>query len=753
MKKWTKIACAVGVVVLIAVVLVSTGVFRKQEVSGRIVKAKPFWMPEEILRVDKGIVAENDKYVLSWDPNKNCVLLTDKSQGCVWSNIPYDYYLLEETEGYGKVNCESPILIDYIDVHNKQIKKTFGFVECTLNGDTACELIKNGIRVTYYCPDIEIYVPVEYLLFEDGMEARLLISELGEGVNPIYGVTLAPYMCSAKVNSDSYLMIPSGSGALMDVDAGKRPLRTFSGRVYGNDLSLQRHEQVSNEAQVNLPVFGVKSGEYALTAVIDQGAEIAEIHAAVGEEEIEYANVCCEFLIRGIDEAMVTGSSGYKNAIVKQTDGIVDLSYASVKYYPQPAGKADYVGMAETYRNYLKEKFQYETKVSAFSPYCIRTLGAGKIAKNFLGVPYEKVISLSTFEQTKTMIEQLSAATGYQPTVQMIGYGESGMDFGEIAGGFDTAGCLGSNKEFTNLLKYCDRSGVDIFMDYDLLSFAQSGEGLNTLQDATKTANGIRATRSYYLPTTYGVDDEKNQAYLVLRTKYPDVSDRVFKVVKKKKISGISLSSIGKDTYSDFSNPSCFAKCGFPQMVLETFRTAEKKGLKIATTNANDYAAVYSDYVIGTPTSSSQNIGFIKDIPFYQIVFKGINSVSVSPLNLLAEPRMEFLNAMETGSPLCYTLAYDTSADYVGAATDIARFCDYRSLKSTILKDIAESADYLKAVNDAGIVAHEELAYGITKTTFSNGISVVVNKTSADYDFSWGTVSAMNFLYVKGKEQ
>jgi len=92
-----------------------------------------------------------------------------------------------------------------------------------------------------------------------------------------------PYFGASDSNSDGYLFIPDGSGALIYANNGKTTAQPYNRRVYGTDYAMQPTAEFSTVelAQIHLPVFGIKDNDQAFLAVIENGDAIARIEATV----------------------------------------------------------------------------------------------------------------------------------------------------------------------------------------------------------------------------------------------------------------------------------------------------------------------------------------------------------------------------------------------------------------------------------------------------------------------------------------
>ena len=239
-------------ILLFSAILSSCTNGKKSNVSG-------YGLPEKLNTLKTGVVAQNNRFTFLWDDAVKCILLYEKETGKVWSSTPYEYYSSGNvSEGIAKVNMFSPIIVTYIEASQMLKKTVTAYVGAIQNGQVTCRRISNGIKVVYYFDQEEITIPVEYILKEDGLEAKIVVNELQENKNKIYQISILPYLSAAKNNTDSYLFIPSGSGAIMYTDDINRKARTYSEMVYGNDAAVREMYGGSAKKDVRLPVSELK---------------------------------------------------------------------------------------------------------------------------------------------------------------------------------------------------------------------------------------------------------------------------------------------------------------------------------------------------------------------------------------------------------------------------------------------------------------------------------------------------------------
>lgn len=689
------------------------------------------------MTIDTETVAENDSWQLEWDSEKHRVLLKNKLNGIIWSTLPSELLAQRyDEDGYEENNhpqVENPLIIEYIDKKKMNTNILYGYVSCLQKGNYSAEKIDGGIRIIYYFDSAEISVPVEYHLLDDGVRVSVDPLQITEGSFPIYKISVSPFFCSVKNDTDDgYLFVPSGSGAIINPSSKSSDIGyTCSYPVYGEDLQLIGGEgnAYTNTQPVRLPVFGAADNGKAVCAIIDSGAETGSIECNVGNAKLGYSSVYASFKIRGITE---TGT--YSDAASKQK--------ISVSYYPLTDEKANYVGMAEKYRDWLE--LNKKLKVSDDKRFLsLEIYGATHIDAEFLGIPYSKLVKLTTVDQAYNIISEIANETGVSPIVNMIGFGTSGLETGKIAGGYAFSSLLSGNNALKRLNSLCNTDNIKLFMNYDTVNFSKSGSGVNKVTDRADSAVGQPALRTKREFSTK--KEVKVKEYFLARNKTVAIGKKAIDSAEKYNLSGASL-TIASSVYSDFSDQTHYNCNGFEEDYKKLAEYAADKNVSLLGAYANAYAAGYSDYLISTPLISDQNDVFTYDIPFYQIVFKGTKSITSSSLNLAEDEENALLRAAETGIGLQFSLISDYSINMLTSEQSNLHSMLYENVRDDLAETVNCYKSLFERVSGSKIVRHS-INGDIRKTTFDNGAVVYVNYGNSAYDTEIGTVEAESFIF------
>lgn len=535
-------------------------------------------IPEALSVVESSIISENENFSLGWDSDAGCIMLTDKQSEKVWSTTPYGA-LKEQNDS---IALNSAINIEYYDLSDSSMQSDKSYT-CVTEGTVSAKSIEDGICVKYYFGVAEVTIPVYFQLKENGLSVTLKAKEIVEsGKTKLISVSLAPYLCSAvnKQDKSSYLMIPTGSGALMYTDDElNKSSRDYSSEVYGTDASRMMLDVTANEEKITLPVFGAKDYDgTAMFAVIENGAESARIDASAGSMRYGYSNAYATFYVRGFDEIEQIIGSWRADAMALSETWSKTAEY-SVSYYPLSGEAADYSGMAAFYRDYLKEKGQLNKSSIEQKNMQIEILGGALTKKFFLGIPYNTVTALTTLEESKAIISEIADKIGSDFDVLLNGYGSTGVDIGEIGGGFEFSSELGSHKKYSEIQKFCNSKGINLFNDYELIYFNKSGNGFTELFDTAKSANLQKASISPLRVNIRMPDEDADKVSMLKRSLLGDAADKL--IDKTEDVSGVGLGSLSNTAYSDYTDESTYMKDGTEEQVTEIVNKIKKSGKKV----------------------------------------------------------------------------------------------------------------------------------------------------------------------------
>lgn len=693
---------------------------------------KKFGLPKKIPAAKSDVVAEVDGYALLWEKETSRLIL--KTNDFEWNSTPDN----ENTA------LDMSVKISYIENTKSVEMETDSAVLLQNGGYISAKRIENGIRLTYYFTDVKISFPVEYQLDENGFTANIITDQISEDNYKLYSISLLPFFASAKNNTDSYVLVPSGSGALMYTDDNTRALRTFDGEIYGSDENLQNTFEFTQYEAVRLPVFGVKNENAAILGIAENGAESGRVVAQCGDSSIGYSSAYVKFNVRGYANAYVKDVYGNNTEVKKFTDGIVKTKKLGVRYISVNGG---YSQMAEVYRNYLYENGLKDSD-NETPDVMLEFLGGARTRNLFLGIPYYSFYSTTTVKQVKTILEDIYKNNSANAVSVLKGFGEDGLDYGKLGGGFKLSGNLGTKKDLKNLISYSQEHNSTLAFDFDLIYFNKSTGGLSKSFDVAKTANSVATTKYMRSIVTGENDGATLSAKLLSRAKISNAAQKAADALEKYGFSSVSASTLSSTAYSDYGGSDYYCKAKTASEVKKAINMLKGKNRSFVAQNANIYAVLNADYVMGTPSASSKENAFDVEIPFYQMVLRGVLPISSSAINLAENWNREYLFAVSTGCIPYYTVCAEYDDTLITNRNNALAASCYDGIKDRISEDINKYGELLKLLSNSKIVSYEHNG-NISETVFDNGIKVYVNWSEEETNTKTGIIPPYSYSYEK----
>ncbi|MBR7132704.1 MAG: hypothetical protein IKD04_04150 [Clostridia bacterium] len=715
------------------------------------VETKLYKTPEEYSISEDFTVADTGDYSLDFIEDMASVVLRNKEGEIVWSTSPIESYE-ERLDEYGDPiplhsKVKSAIIIEYIEPGTSKISTAYSFKECAGTGSYSVKEIADGIEITYYFDEIKISVPVEFTFKDNVVRISVEPSRITEGEYRLYSIAVAPYSCGIyNLSQNGYLFVPSGSGAIIEPCQLEEGSLTYSRELYGDDATRYRERELDTEKypENRLAIFGAKIyDDSAICAIIEKGAEHAFIEAETGAVNTGYSSVWAKFALRAYQWSKIRNEQQVKLYSKSMSQDTVTVAYRLLS-----GENADYVGMADTYREYLISKYGMKPQ-NADSLLNLKIVGGANITETFLGFKYDKFFSATTLDQAENMISEVKPLVDGKITADLIGFGKSGIDVKTIAGGYTVNSDLGGEKALKTLADYAKENDCKLFFNADVLGLSKSGSGVSKASDTALSQDKRKIKQYYYNLYLRKKTTEHTPYLLVARKLIPDITEKLAVSFSDIGIHGFGLDTLSTVCYSDYTDSKYFSKGNMANDVGQAIKSIKEKGYAVAVNEANDYAAANADIIYDLPLTSSKNNIFSFDVPFYSIVFKGYIPLSVESLNLTSNADNMLLKAAEVGAGLSYTLVNNGSTKLFDSFSSVFYGSVFEDIKPLIEKDIEKYQNDFKLIENAKISNHSILENGLHKTEFDNDVTVYTNFAQNALSVNGRTVESGSYLFVR----
>lgn len=219
--------------------------------------------------------------------------------------------------------------------------------------------LKNPLVYDINLVDLQISFQITVELESDG---RLTVSiprrEIEEKAyrHLLVSITPFPFFGANSSKDDGFRLIPDGSGAVSCYRDRDLLEVGFDEPVYGEAMSsaFARYLDplVNYRPRLNMPVFGLASGDSAFLCVIDDGAHNAKISVAPADSNMGLNRCSASFLYRRLVPMAIY--KNYGGVLIYQK--AMTAMDARLTYHLMASDEISYVDMAQQYRRYLQEQ-------------------------------------------------------------------------------------------------------------------------------------------------------------------------------------------------------------------------------------------------------------------------------------------------------------------------------------------------------------------------------------------------------------
>lgn len=693
------------------------------------------------------LVAENDRLELHYDTVESQIILKDKLTQEEWRSTPDDIAQDKRATGVNKINRQSDLIVQY---HNTsyvtdQVNSYTGAIK---KGDFTWELIENGVAIRYYFPKQGFVIPVQYVLEEDCLAASIISEGIEEGVwedpdtdpekkQSVMNVALLPFMGAAGSDDEGYLIIPDGSGALIHFNNGRTGAAIYQQDVYGRDDALTIRKAATTTYDVNMPLFGIVRNGRALMAVVENGDYQAQLNAMVNGQLTGYSNAYFAVQYIHMEANTIMPGSEHSTDVMLPTNTFRDMGSFTVRYYPLAAENATYADVAAAYRAQLGLK----ESIADAATQQLEMVASIPSIDTFLGVPYESVRVLTSYEQAAQTLRDFAAEGLNDLTLRYTGWSKQSVR-GKMVTGLDLDNRLGGKKAFDGLRQAVKETGAEMVLAVDLIDIYEDGNGYWSLFAATDSVNSTAKQVPEFLQSTGCQDPEGKPWYLLSPDKVPEAARKLAENLSGQ-VDGVSLSMLGNTVYSSFGKTG-ISRTSAGMYWQQALETLSGKIQTLSAKTASAYAFPYIEQVDATPCASSRFEVTDMEIPFYQMVTHGAMVLYTEPANEDGNVRKALLRAIEYGMyPSWRVIAGDTA---LLSGTDYASW--HAASLDAWREEIKNTAAWMAPLGVyAGMqmTGHEQVTATLSATTYANGDMVLVNYGSEDAEHLGVTVPALGY--------
>ncbi len=569
---------------------------------------------------------------------------------------------------------------------------------------------------------------------------------LYEAQYPLTYVAVLPMFGAAGTEEEGFILIPEGSGGVINYNNGKLSQNAYYANLYGWDYGMERLEAVS-ETENTFGVFGMGQKDGSFICAIEGASSYGGIYADIAGRFNSFNFVYCKYNLIHYGQFKLSGRTNeqilmYENNIPNDT---VVQRYCFID-------ADNYVEMAEAYGDYLRSRPAFrQEQADPDVPVHVELVGAIDKTIPKMGVPVNSVVPVTTFSEAKEIMDELVSSGIKHLNLRMTGWSNGGVRQ-KVLNGVHVQGELGGNTGMKKLIAEAKEKGVSLYFD-GISCFAYNSdltEGfIPTLHAARFTTRELVKLYPYYI-VTYQQQDWSDPYYLVKPSIAAGYTNNLIKGLKDLGSEGVAFRDLGNLLSADYYKNDTVTREQVKQMNVEALQKAQEQGLKVSIKKGNDYAIAYADLITDMNLTGRKYAIIDQAVPFYQIALHGLKNYTGEAINLSGDYQNALLESAEYGAGLNYTFMKADTLILQDSAYSCYTSGSYDRWKDEVIPVIHRYQTEMAGLNSQRITGHEFITNDLHVTTYEDGTRVYVNYGNTEYKEGNLKVPAREYLVERG---
>jgi hypothetical protein len=607
-----------------------------------------------------------------------------------------------------------------------------------------------------YVPEISFdfwSVTFEILIADHRMYVNVPIEKIQSTQQEVtllpYNIEVLRFFGAGCVETEGFMLVPAGSGGVINFNNGKYREDRFSAPMYGTDpLLTWFFPQV--EQPVRLPVLGIQNSGYGMVKHIQSGQALGFVNAEVAARTVGVGgtnaqnNAWFNFHLRS---SMPLGMGGIPGAafdlrVVQEEAYTGDLT---VVYQFIAEENADVGDMAQAYQQFLvDEGILTPLSGPGDRTFYLDILGAIDVRQHILGVPYSTLEIMTDLEDAGRFVDMLNASGVNNIQMQLHGWFNRGINH-DVAKRVNPIRGIGSPRDMRDLDARLHEAGggLNPVVNFHMTNWYSRNfsSSLETARDPAGYVGFTAGNVARDLMITRNSIHWNDWFLFVHPGVVPQHVDRFIPAFERR----IGLDNLALADMGSFLTESAHRRNPIDREHSRLVAEAQMGRLQEMAPNlvifgGNDFSLQFASHVVDAPTEG--DVYFIIDyaVPFFPMVLHGFIEFAGRPANTREDfhPTSVLLNSMATGASPRFMMS--------AQPTRFARFSPYESFYSTHYVNWMDQAirqyqiynDVYRHLRGERIVGFEVLVgrsndtitgQQVTLTVFSNGTRIYVNNT------------------------
>lgn len=562
----------------------------------------------------------------------------------------------------------------------------------------------------------------------------------------------------AAAENDGYFLTPDGSGALMRFNTFVGSMTKYDRPYMDNDYYADYYFQSEYAEELRMPVFGVINGvepsTHGMLVIIEDGMDTANLHITLGSttgtgKKATYTGTNAAYVsVDTLEHARVRINGAYEtdSPTYVSDSGHIAMDF-TVRYKPYTS-EVTYFDLAMDYRAYLSAQSGVEITAPEGPAAYVEVLGALTLTDRFIGVPYDNIISMSTYEDVQEIIEALPEGS----VVQYDGSFNAGI-ISELNDGARLVKENGTREELNALLAAAEKKNTRLYWQVNLSRVYDNGRSYLPYFHAIRDYSNEAAEIYLYTPDTAKFNGRYDpiRAYTRVSPKYlPYLADQFLADLKDQSLDvDLAIGDLGHDVFADYRYNDVISAVQANDIVVDTLKKLNTDAA-LTLNDASSEVAPLADYMVNVSRQSSDYASFYATVPFRQLALRGLTNLVGQDVNLGSRSVSYYLmQAAELGMGVKYTVSAQNPDILKSSHFEAIYAADWADWKDEIIQAANTCQELSTLIGGQQITNHVMLEKNVFQTTYENGVVVITNYTALPYESASGVVEAGTYLLVQ----
>jgi hypothetical protein len=546
---------------------------------------------------------------------------------------------------------------------------------------------------------------------------------------PLIKVKVLPYLGAGSTEEEGFILVPEGTGAVINFNNGKNTQSAYYTDVYGWDEALLR-DALTDNTRSEYPVFGISKSNGSMLCMLENYGCTASLEADVSGRNHSY----------NFAAATYTTLHGSALNLSAKTDKTVMVFEAE-----KPSGEirqrysfldtTDYIGMAGAYRSYLMARYpELKKQEENGAPVNITLIGAIDTVKQRLGLPVSVPEALTTYKEAADILQDLQDSGYRRLSVRYEGWMNGGIKQ-SVPTKIKSVSELGSKKTLKDFIRQAREFNVPVYLSGMTEYAYETGalDGFVSTRDAARYTSRERIELYNFSPVYFGIEDWRDSYYLLKPQLTLQYMGNLAKAAKDYE-AGVAFSDIGYVVSADYNPKNLTTR----QEVID-LQTAELKsimadGTKVMVRGGNDYALPYASHITDMKLEGTGYHILDYMVPFYSAAIHGLVDYTGVSLNLSGDYHQAVLNSAENGAGLSFTFMKESASTLQDTFYTYLFGTDYDKWKEEAYSIYSRYNEELGHCFNQYITSHERIGEGVYETGYEDGTRVYVNYNYEAYE-------------------